>query len=154
MTNELSLGQNVLVGYVPWQGYNFEDAVLINERLVYEDIFTSLHIERYQVRVEYSEEVFERVTKEIPGATEEAVKNLSEEGIVVPGTYVNPGDILVGKISNFLSFEDDRVPETKLLKAIFGVPGKDINDRSYRMPLREHGKILETVVFNRKSNLG
>eukprot|EP00549_Striatella_unipunctata_P023936 CAMPEP_0118725344 /NCGR_PEP_ID=MMETSP0800-20121206/33088_1 /TAXON_ID=210618 ORGANISM="Striatella unipunctata, Strain CCMP2910" /NCGR_SAMPLE_ID=MMETSP0800 /ASSEMBLY_ACC=CAM_ASM_000638 /LENGTH=144 /DNA_ID=CAMNT_0006634033 /DNA_START=46 /DNA_END=476 /DNA_ORIENTATION=- len=144
MTNELSLGQNVLVGYVPWQGYNFEDAVLINERLVYEDIFTSLHIERYQVRVEYSEEVFERVTKEIPGATEEAVKNLSEEGIVVPGTYVNPGDILVG----------DRVPETKLLKAIFGVPGKDINDRSYRMPLREHGKILETVVFNRKSNLG
>jgi DNA-directed RNA polymerase subunit beta len=96
--SELSLGQNVLVGYMPWQGYNFEDAILINERLVYDDIFTSIHIERYKIEIDRNSETSERTTKNIPNLNPTEIKHLNDDGIVTVGTFVRPGDILVGKV--------------------------------------------------------
>jgi DNA-directed RNA polymerase subunit beta len=116
--SELSLGQNVLVGYMPWQGYNFEDAILISERLVYDDIFTSIHIERYKIEIDKNSETSEQTTKNIPNLSLSEVKHLNDDGIVTVGTFVKPGDILVGKvISNNTS---EQLPESKLLRAIFG----------------------------------
>jgi DNA-directed RNA polymerase subunit beta len=116
-SNELALGQNVLVGYMPWQGYNFEDAILISERLVYDDIFTSIHIERYKIEIDRNSETSERTTKNIPNLSSSEIKHLNDDGIVTVGTFVRPGDILVGKvISNNTS---EQLPESKLLRAIF-----------------------------------
>lgn len=149
--SELSLGQNVLVGYMPWQGYNFEDAILINERLVYDDIFTSIHIERYKIEMDQNSEVSERTTKNIPNLTTSETKHLNDDGIVTVGTFVKPGDILVGKvISNNTS---EQLPESKLLRAIFGAKAKGVKDNSYRMPDGEYGRIIETVTFNRRTKL-
>jgi DNA-directed RNA polymerase subunit beta len=115
-SNELALGQNVLVGYMPWQGYNFEDAILISERLVYDDIFTSIHIERYKIEIDRNSETSERTTKNIPNLSSSEIKHLNDDGIVTVGTFVRPGDILVGKvISNNTS---EQLPESKLLRAI------------------------------------
>jgi DNA-directed RNA polymerase subunit beta len=97
-SSELALGQNVLVGYMPWQGYNFEDAILISERLVFDDIFTSIHIERYKIEIDRNSETSERTTRNIPNLTPAEIKHLNEEGIVTVGTFVRPGDILVGKV--------------------------------------------------------
>ena len=149
--SELSLGQNVLVGYMPWQGYNFEDAILINERLVYDDIFTSIHIERYKIEIDKNSETSEETTKNIPNLNLEEVKHLNDDGIVTVGTFVKPGDILVGKvISNTTS---EQLPESKLLRAIFGAKAKGVKDNSYRMPNGEYGRVIETVTFNRKTKL-
>jgi DNA-directed RNA polymerase subunit beta len=110
-SNELALGQNVLVGYMPWQGYNFE-AILISERLVYDDIFTSIHIERYKIEIDRNSETSERTTKNIPNLSSSEIKHLNDDGIVTVGTFVRPGDILVGKvISNNTS---EQLPESKL----------------------------------------
>jgi DNA-directed RNA polymerase subunit beta len=148
---ELSLGQNVLVGYMPWQGYNFEDAILINERLVYDDIFTSIHIERYKIEIDRNSEISERTTKNLPNLNPLEIKNLNEDGIVTVGTFVKPGDILVGKvISNNTS---EQLPESKLLRAIFGAKAKGVKDNSYRMPDGEYGRVIETVTFNRRIKL-
>jgi DNA-directed RNA polymerase subunit beta len=115
-SNELA-GQNVLVGYMPWQGYNFEDAILISERLVYDDIFTSIHIERYKIEIDRNSETSERTTKNIPNLSSSEIKHLNDDGIVTVGTFVRPGDILVGKvISNNTS---EQLPESKLLRAIW-----------------------------------
>jgi len=150
-SNELSLGQNVLVGYMPWQGYNFEDAILISERLVYEDIFTSIHIERYKIEIDRNSETSERTTKNIPNLSLSEIKHLNEDGIVTVGTFVKPGDILVGKvISNNTS---EQLPESKLLRAIFGAKAKGVKDNSYRMPDGEYGRVIETVTFNRRTKL-
>ena len=150
-SNELSLGQNVLVGYMPWQGYNFEDAILINERLVYDDIFTSIHIERYKIEIDRNSEMSERTTKNLPNLSPSEIKNLNEDGIVTVGTFVKPGDILVGKvISNNTS---EQLPESKLLRAIFGAKAKGVKDNSYRMPDGEYGRVIETVTFNRRTKL-
>jgi len=150
-SGELSLGQNVLVGYMPWQGYNFEDAILINERLVYDDIFTSIHIERYKIEIDRNSEMSERTTKNLPNLSPSEIKNLNEEGIVNVGTFVKPGDILVGKIiSNNTS---EQLPESKLLRAIFGAKAKGVKDNSYRMPDGEYGRVIETVTFNRRTKL-
>jgi len=145
---ELSLGQNVLVAYMPWQGYNFEDAILINERLVYEDIFTSIHIQRYEVVIDKSEDIFEQTTKNIPNTTLADVQNLNEDGIIMTGTFVKPGDILVGKIMP----KDDStdLPESKLLRAIFGVKAKGVMNTSFNMPKKEYGRVIETITFNRR----
>ena len=149
--SELSLGQNVLVGYMPWQGYNFEDAILINERLVYDDIFTSIHIERYKIEIDQNSEMSERTTKNIPNLSPSEVKHLNDDGIVTVGTFVKPGDILVGKvISNNTS---EQLPESKLLRAIFGAKAKGVKDNSYRMADGEYGRIIETVTFNRRTKL-
>lgn len=148
---ELALGQNILVAYMPWQGYNFEDAILISERLVYDDIFTSIHIERYKVEVNQNTEMSEQVMKMIPNATPNEIKHLNEDGVVTIGTFVKSGDILVGKvISNNTS---EQLPESKLLRAIFGAKSKGIKDNSYRMPHGESGRVIETITFNRKTKL-
>ena len=150
-STELSLGQNILVGYMPWQGYNFEDAILINERLVYDDIFTSIHIERYKIEIDRNSETSERTTKNIPNLNLNEIKHLNDDGIVTVGTFVKPGDILVGKvISNNTS---EQLPESKLLRAIFGAKAKGVKDNSYRMPDGEYGRVIETVTFNRRTKL-
>ena len=147
--SELSLGQNVLVGYMPWQGYNFEDAILINERLVYDDIFTSIHIERYKIEIDRNSEISERLTKNIPNLNSTEIKHLNDDGIVTVGTFVKPGDILVGKVvSNNTS---EQLPESKLLRAIFGAKAKGVKDNSYRMPDGDYGRVIETVTFNRRT---
>lgn len=149
--SELSLGQNVLVSYMPWQGYNFEDAILISERLIYDDIFTSIHIERYKIEIDRNSEMSEQTTKNIPNLSLSEIKHLNEDGIVTVGTFVKPGDILVGKvISNNTS---EQLPESKLLRAIFGAKAKGVKDNSYRMPDGEYGRVIETVTFNRRTKL-
>jgi|APLow6443716910_1056828.scaffolds.fasta_scaffold00881_6 DNA-directed RNA polymerase subunit beta len=150
-SGELALGQNVLVGYMPWQGYNFEDAILINERLVYDDIFTSIHIERYKIEIDRTSDLSEQTTKNIPNLSPSEVHYLNDDGIVTVGTFVKPGDILVGKvISNDTS---EQLPESKLLRAIFGAKAKGVKDSSYRMPDGEYGRVIETVTFNRRTKL-
>ena len=150
-SSELALGQNVLVGYMPWQGYNFEDAILISERLVFDDIFTSIHIERYKIEIDRNSETSERTTRNIPNLTPSEIKHLNEEGIVKVGTFVRPGDILVGKVISNNTAE--QLPESKLLRAIFGAKAKGVKDNSYRMPEGEYGRVIETVTFNRKTKL-
>ena len=150
-SSELALGQNVLIAYMPWQGYNFEDAILISERLVYDDIFTSIHIERYKIEIDRNSEMSEQTMKMIPNLSLSEVKHLNDDGIVTVGTFVKPGDILVGKvISNNTS---EQLPESKLLRAIFGAKAKGVKDNSYRMPDGEHGRVIETVTFNRRTKL-
>ena len=151
ISNELSLGQNVLVAYMPWQGYNFEDAILINARLVYEDIFTSIHIERYEIEIDRTAEMSEQTTNNIPNLSISDVQNLNEDGIVTVGTFVKPGDILVGKI--IPKDDSEQLPESKLLRAIFGAKAKGVRDTSFRMPEGEYGRVIETLTFNRRTKL-
>lgn len=151
INSELSLGQNVLVAYMPWQGYNFEDAILINERLVYEDIFTSIHIERYEIEIDRTAEMSEQTTNNIPNLSISDVQNLNEDGIVTVGTFVKPGDILVGKI--IPKDDSEQLPESKLLRAIFGAKAKGVRDTSFRMPEGEYGRVIETLTFNRRTKL-
>jgi DNA-directed RNA polymerase subunit beta len=149
--SELALGQNVLIAYMPWQGYNFEDAILISERLVYDDVFTSIHIERYKIEIDRNSEMSEQTMKMIPNLSFSELKHLNDDGIVTVGTFVRPGDILVGKvISNNTS---EQLPESKLLRAIFGAKAKGVKDNSYRMPNGEYGRVIETVTFNRRTKL-
>nr|YP_009495803.1 RNA polymerase beta subunit [Plagiogramma staurophorum]AWT38242.1 RNA polymerase beta subunit [Plagiogramma staurophorum] len=150
-TSELALGQNVLVGYMPWQGYNFEDAILINERLVYEDIFTSIHIERYKIEIDRTSELSEQTTKNIPNLSFSEIQHLNDDGIVTVGTFVKPGDILVGKITS--NDNSEQLPESKLLRAIFGAKAQSVKDNSFRMPDRNYGRVIETVTFNRRTRL-
>ena len=149
-SSELALGQNVLVAYMPWQGYNFEDAILISERLVYDDIFTSIHIERYKIEISNNSEMAEQITKMIPNLTSSEVKHLNDNGIIKVGTFIKPGDILVGKV---ISNDSSELPEAKLLRAIFGTKAKGVKDNSYRMPKGPSGRVIETITFNRKTKL-
>ena len=150
-SSELALGQNVLIGYMPWQGYNFEDAILINERLVYEDIFTSIHIERYEIEIDQTAEICEKTTKNIPNLNFSETQHLNEDGIVSIGTFVRPGDILVGKVLK--KDDSEQLPEAKLLRAIFGAKAKGVRDTSFRMPEGEYGRVIETLTFNRQTKL-
>ena len=150
-SSELALGQNVLIGYMPWQGYNFEDAILINERLVYEDIFTSIHIERYEIEIDQTAEICEKTTKNIPNLNFSETQHLNEDGIVSIGTFVKPGDILVGKVLK--KDDSEQLPEAKLLRAIFGAKAKGVRDTSFRMPEGEYGRVIETLTFNRQTKL-
>ena len=148
---ELALGQNVLIAYMPWQGYNFEDAILINERLVYEDVFTSIHIERYEIEIDQTAEICEKTTKNILNLNSSDTQHLNEDGIVSIGTFVKPGDILVGKVIE--KDDSEQLPEAKLLRAIFGAKAKGVRDASFRMPEGEYGRVIETLTFNRRTKL-
>ena len=150
-SSELSLGQNTLIAYMPWQGYNFEDAILISERLVYDDIFTSIHIERYKIEINRNSEISEQTMKMIPNLTLSEVKHLNDDGIVRVGTFVRSGDILVGKVVSTNTYE--QLPESKLLRAIFGAKAKGVRDTSFRMPEGEYGRVIETLTFNRRTKL-
>ncbi|MEO0624975.1 MAG: DNA-directed RNA polymerase subunit beta [Pseudomonadota bacterium] len=144
---ELALGKNTLVAFMPWNGYNFEDSILISERVAKDDLFTSIHIEDYEVMARDTKLGPEEITRDIPNVGEEALRNLDEAGIVYIGAEVGPGDILVGKITP--KGESPMTPEEKLLRAIFGEKASDVRDTSLRMPPGEYGTIVEVRVFNR-----
>ena len=149
--SELALGQNVLIAYMPWQGYNFEDAILINDRLVYEDVFTSIHIERYEIEIDQTADICEKTTRDIPNLEFNETQHLNEDGIILVGTFVKPGDILIGKVIQ--KDDSEQLPEAKLLRAIFGAKAKSVRDTSFRMPEGEYGRVIETLTFNRRTKL-
>ncbi|SFV17028.1 DNA-directed RNA polymerase subunit beta [Methylobacterium sp. 174MFSha1.1] len=144
---ELALGRNVLVAFMPWNGYNFEDSILLSERIVKDDVFTSIHIEEFEVMARDTKLGPEEITRDIPNVSEEALKNLDEAGIVYIGAEVHAGDILVGKITP--KGESPMTPEEKLLRAIFGEKASDVRDTSLRVPPGVTGTIVEVRVFNR-----
>ena len=145
---ELALGKNVLVAFMPWKGYNFEDAIVISERVVSEDIFTSVHIEEFDHQVRDTKRGEEELTREIPNVSEEATKDLDERGIVRIGAEVNPGDIIVGKITP--KGETDPTPEEKLLRAIFGDKAGDVKDASLKAKPGMKGVVIDTKLFSRR----
>ena len=145
---ELALGRNVLVAFMPWNGYNFEDSILISERLVKDDVFTSIHIEEFEVMARDTKLGQEEITRDIPNVGEEGLRNLDEAGIVYIGAEVQPGDILVGKITP--KGESPMTPEEKLLRAIFGEKASDVRDTSLRVPPGGMGTVVEVRVFNRR----
>jgi len=144
---ELALGRNTLVAFMPWNGYNFEDSILISERIVSDDVFTSIHIEEFEVMARDTKLGPEEITRDIPNVGEEALRNLDEAGIVAIGAEVLPGDILVGKVTP--KGESPMTPEEKLLRAIFGEKASDVRDTSLRLPPGVAGTIVEVRVFNR-----
>ncbi|MCX8075910.1 MAG: DNA-directed RNA polymerase subunit beta, partial [Aquificaceae bacterium] len=146
---ELALGKNVLVAFMPWRGYNFEDAIVISERLVKEDVYTSIHIEELDLEARETKIGNEEITRQIPGVPERALAHLDEFGIVKVGTYVKPGDILVGKVTP--KGETQLTPEEKLLQAIFGEKSRDVKDSSLRCPPGVEGMVVDVKVFARKT---
>ena len=145
---ELSLGKNVLVAYMPWEGYNFEDAILLSERCVHDDIFTSVHIEKLEIDARQTKLGPEEITREIPNVSEEALRHLDERGIVRIGARVYADDILVGKVTP--KGESEHPPEEKLLRAIFAEKARDVKDNSLRVPHGEGGRVLDVKVFDRE----
>jgi DNA-directed RNA polymerase subunit beta len=145
---ELALGRNVLVAFMPWNGYNFEDSILISERIGADDVFTSIHIEEFEVMARDTKLGQEDITRDIPNVGEEALKNLDEAGIVYIGAEVKPGDILVGKVTP--KGESPMTPEEKLLRAIFGEKASDVRDTSLRLPPGVSGTVVEVRVFSRR----
>ena len=145
---ELALGQNILVAYVPWEGYNYEDAFLVSERLVYNDVYTSVHIEKYEIEARQTKLGSEEITRELPNVGEYSLRKLDENGIIVIGSWVESGDILVGKVTP--KGESDQPPEGKLLRAIFGEKAKDVRDTSLRVPNGGRGRILDVRIFTRE----
>jgi DNA-directed RNA polymerase subunit beta len=144
---ELALGRNVKVAYMPWKGYNYEDAVVLNERIVRDDIFTSVHVDEYILEVRETKRGFEELTSDIPNVSEEAIKDLDERGIVRIGAHIHPGDILIGKITP--KGESDPSPEEKLLRAIFGDKAGDVKDASLKATPSLHGVVIGTSLFSR-----
>ncbi len=147
---ELALGQNMVVAFISWEGGNFEDAILISERMVQEDRFTSVHIEKYEVEARDTKLGPEEITRDIPNVGEDAIKDLDESGIIRIGAEVGPNDILVGKITP--KGEKELTPEERLLRAIFGEKSRDVKDTSLRMPHGERGKVVDVKVFTREEN--
>ena len=147
---ELALGQNALVAFLSWEGANFEDAVVISERLVQDDKYTSIHIEKHEVESRDTRLGPEEITRDIPNVGEEAIRDLDENGIIRVGAMVGPNDILVGKISP--KGEKELTPEERLLRAIFGEKSRDVKDTSLRMPHGERGKVVDVKVFSREDN--
>ena len=145
---ELALGQNILIAYVPWEGYNYEDAFLISERLVYNDVYTSVHIEKYEIEARQTKLGSEEITRELPNIGEYSLRKLDDNGIIVIGSWVESGDILVGKVTP--KGESDQPPEGKLLRAIFGEKAKDVRDTSLRVPNGGKGRILDVRIFTRE----
>jgi DNA-directed RNA polymerase subunit beta len=145
---ELALGRNVLVAFMPWRGYNFEDAIVISERVVSEDIYTSVHIEEFELQVRDTKRGEEELTREIPNVSEEATKDLDERGIIRVGAEVKAGDIIVGKITP--KGETDPTPEEKLLRAIFGDKAGDVKDASLKAPPGMNGVVIDTKLFSRR----
>ena len=144
---ELALGKNIMVAFMPWNGYNYEDSILISERIVKDDVFTSIHIEEFEVAARDTKLGPEEITRDIPNVGEEALRNLDEAGIVYIGAEVGPADILVGKITP--KGESPMTPEEKLLRAIFGEKASDVRDTSLKLPPGDYGTVVEVRVFNR-----
>ena len=147
---ELALGYNVIVAYMPWEGYNYEDAVLLSENLVKRDIYTSIHIEEYECDARDTKLGPEEITRDIPNVSEEALRDLDDEGIIRIGAEVRPGDILVGKVTP--KGETELTAEERLLRAIFGEKAREVRDTSLRVPHGESGKIVDVKVFSRENN--
>ncbi len=145
---ELALGRNVLVAYMPWRGYNFEDAIVISERIKRDDVFTSIHIEQFELQVRDTKRGEEELTREIPNVSEETTKDLDENGIIRVGAEIQAGDIIVGKVTP--KGETDPTPEEKLLKAIFGEKAGDVKDASLKAPPGMKGVVIDTKLFTRK----
>ena len=148
---ELALGRNVLVGFMSWEGYNFEDAIILSERLVKEDVYTSIHIDEFDVEVRETKLGREEFTRDIPNVSERSLKHLGDGGVVVVGTHVSPGDILVGKVSPKVKTE--LTPEEKLLHAIFGRAGEDVKNESLEVPSGTEGIVIHTERFSRRMSL-
>ncbi len=147
---EISLGKNALIGFMTWEGYNYEDAVLINEKLVYNDVYTSIHIEEYELECRETKLGPEEITREIPNVSEDALKDLDDRGIIRIGAEVHAGDILVGKVAP--KGEADLTAEERLLRAIFGDKARDVRDNSLRVPHGENGVIVDVKVFDRTNS--
>jgi DNA-directed RNA polymerase subunit beta len=147
-TGELAVGRNLLVAFMPWEGYNFEDAILISRRLVYDDVMTSIHIEKLEIDARSTKLGPEEITREVPNVSEESLRHLDESGIVRVGSRVYPDDILVGKITP--KGESEHPPEEKLLRAIFGEKARDVRDNSLRVPHGEGGRVVDVKVFDRE----
>ena len=148
---ELALGRNVLVGFMAWDGYNFEDAIIINEKLVKQDVYTSIHIEEFEIEIRETKLGREEFTRDIPNVSEKALRNLDDNGIVRIGTYVKPGDILVGKVAP--KSKSELTPEEKLLHAIFGRAGEDVKNDSLEVPSGVEGIVINTQRFSRRMSL-
>src|SRR5437867_12689843 len=148
---ELSLGRNVLVAFMSWEGYNFEDAIIISERLVQNDTYTSIHIEEFEIEIRETKLGKEEFTRDIPNVSPKALSNLNEHGIVRIGTFVVPGDILVGKVSP--KSKSELTPEEKLLHAIFGRAGEDVKNDSLEVPSGVEGIVIETQRFSRRASM-
>ena len=147
-SGEIALGQNILVAYMPWEGYNYEDAFLISERLVYDDLYTSIHIERYEIECRQTKLGLEEITRNIPNVGDTSISFLDKNGIISIGAWVDSGDILVGKITP--KGESDQLPEGKLLRAIFGEKARDVKDSSLRLPNAAKGRVVNVKVFKRQ----
>jgi DNA-directed RNA polymerase subunit beta len=150
-SGELALGRNVLVAFMPWDGYNFEDAIIVSEKLVKEDAYTSIHIEEFEVEIRETKLGKEEFTRDIPNVSEKMLRNLGENGVILPGTRVKPGDILVGKVAP--KSKSELTPEEKLLHAIFGRAGEDVKNESLEVPSGVEGIVIDTRSFFRKTNL-
>nr|YP_009398453.1 RNA polymerase b-subunit [Lophocladia kuetzingii]ARW67639.1 RNA polymerase b-subunit [Lophocladia kuetzingii] len=146
---EMALGQNIVVAYMPWEGYNYEDAFLISERLVYDDLYTSIHIERYEVECRQTKLGPEEITRNIPNIGDSSISLLDKNGIISVGSWVDAGDILVGKITP--KGESDQLPEGKLLRAIFGEKARDVKDTSLKLPNAAKGRVVNVKVFKRQN---
>ena len=145
---EIALGKNVLIGFVTWEGYNYEDAILLNERLVREDVFTSIHIEEYETEARDTKLGPEEITRDIPNVGEDTLKDLDENGIIRVGAEVRPGDYLVGKVTP--KGETELTPEERLLRAIFGEKAREVRDTSLRLPHGVSGIVVDIRVFSRE----
>jgi DNA-directed RNA polymerase subunit beta len=141
---ELALGRNVLVAFMPWNGYNFEDAITISERVVKEDIYTSIHIDEFEIGARDTKLGPEEITRDIPNVSEEALRNLGPDGVIRVGAEVKPGDILVGKITP--KSETELAPEERLLRAIFGEKAADVKDTSLTVPSGTYGIVMDVKV--------
>ena len=146
---ELAVGQNILIAYMPWEGYNYEDAFVISERLIYEDLFTSIHIEKFEVEIRQTKLGVEEITKDLPNVSDTSIRHLDENGIVNIGAWVESGDILVGKLTP--KGESDYPPEGKLLRAIFGEKSRDIRNTSLKIPHGTCGRVLDVKIFSRSN---
>jgi len=147
---ELALGQNILVAFMPWEGGNYEDAIILSERIVQDDKFTSIHVEKYEAEARDTKLGPEEITRDIPNVGEEALADLDENGIVYIGAEVGPQDILVGKITP--KGETELTAEERLLRAIFGEKAREVKDTSLRLPSGEHGKVVDVAIFSRENN--
>nr|YP_009394548.1 RNA polymerase b-subunit [Vertebrata thuyoides]ARW63110.1 RNA polymerase b-subunit [Vertebrata thuyoides] len=146
---EIALGHNIFVAYMPWEGYNYEDAFLISEKLVYDDLYTSIHIERYEVECRQTKLGAEEITRDIPNVSNSVTSLLDKNGVIVIGSWVDSGDILVGKITP--KGESDQLPEGKLLRAIFGEKARDVKDTSLRLPNAAKGRVVNVKIFKRQN---
>ena len=152
LKGELALGKNILVAYMPWEGYNFEDAILISERLLYEDIYTSIHIERYEIKARTTSQGPEKITTEIPHLENAVLRHLDKNGIVVPGSWVEIGDVLVGKLTPQETEDSLRAPEGKLLQAIFGIQVATAKETCLKVPPGGKGRVIDVQWISKKEN--